>query len=205
MNDAAGPEAERTGQDLSPPDGSESEAVARAARERSEQERESTVFRPAKIAYPRSPSVVVLDEQSSIEIDTDRWQRLASRALQSAGVVDGELNLIFVDEIAMTQLNRQHMGKNTPTDVLSFPLDGSAVVELGESLIGDVVVCTAQAAAQAREHEGHGGHDGSVDDELALLIVHGVLHVLGHDHYNAATTNRMQSCEQALLRQHHRA
>ena len=151
------------------------------------------------------PVVVVLDEQSGIEIDTDRWQRLASGALESSGVVNGELNLLFVDEPVMTQLNRQHMGKNHPTDVLSFPLDGSDVVELGESLIGDVVVCPAQAAAQASDHEGQGGHDGSLDDELALLIVHGVLHVLGHDHDDTATTNRMQSCEQALLRQHHRA
>ena len=157
-----------------------------------------------------SPVVVVLDEQSGIEIDTERWQRLASGALVSSGVVSGELNLIFVDEAAMTRLNHQYMGKSYATDVLSFPLDGSATVEsstaeYGESLIGDVVVCPARAAAQARDHEGHRDHDGSLEDELALLIVHGVLHVLGHDHYDTATTNRMQSCEQALLRRHHRA
>lgn len=152
-----------------------------------------------------SPVVVVLDEQSGIEIDTDRWQRLASGALKSSGVVNGELNLIFVDESAMTQLNHQHMGHHQATDVLSFPIDGSGDVDLGESLIGDVVVCPARAAAQASDHEGQSGHDGSLEDELALLIVHGVLHVLGHDHYDTTTTNRMQSCEQALLSQHHRS
>ncbi len=156
------------------------------------------------------PVVVVLDEQSGIEIDTERWQRLASGALVSSGVATGELNLIFVDEAAMTRLNHQHMGKSYATDVLSFPIDGSAAVEsgtatLGEPLIGDVVVCPARAAAQAPDHEGERGHDGSLEDELALLIVHGVLHALGHDHYDASTTNRMQSCEQALLRRHHRA
>ena len=152
-----------------------------------------------------SPVVVVLDEQSGVEIDTDRWQRLACGALASSGVVNGELNLIFVDESAMTRLNHQHMGNSYATDVLSFPLDGSDDVEIGESLIGDVVVCPARAAAQASDHEGQGDHDGSLEDELALLIVHGLLHVLGHDHYDTATTSRMQSCEQALLRQHHRA
>ncbi|MDE0607764.1 MAG: rRNA maturation RNase YbeY [Acidimicrobiaceae bacterium] len=156
------------------------------------------------------PVVVVLDEQRDVEIDTECWHRLASGALVSSGVMSGELNLIFVDEAAMTRLNRRHMGKRYATDVLSFPLDGSPSVdsitpEFGETLIGDVVVCPARAAAQARDHEGQRGHDGSLEDELALLIVHGVLHVLGHDHYDTATTDRMQSCEQALLRQHHRA
>ncbi len=150
------------------------------------------------------PVVAVLNEQSGIEIETDRWQRLAVQSLRSSGVASGELNLIFVDEAAMARLNAQHMGKNYATDVLSFPLDGTEVVELGESLIGDVVVCPTRAEAQASDHEGRRGHDGSLDDELALLIVHGVLHVLGHDHYDAATTARMQSCEQVLLDLHHR-
>lgn len=150
------------------------------------------------------PVVVVLNEQHAIEIDTGRWQRLAARSLETSGVTNGELNLIFVDEPAMTELNTQHMGKNCATDVLSFPLDGSDPAELGESLIGDVVVCPARAATQACDHESLPGHDGSLDDELALLIVHGVLHVLGHDHYDTLTTTRMQSCEQALLGRHHR-
>lgn len=150
------------------------------------------------------PVVVVLNEQDAIEIDMGRWQRLAARSLTTSGVTNGELNLIFVGEGAMTELNAQHMGKDYATDVLSFPLDGSDAAEWGQSLIGDVVVCPARAAAQAADHEGLPGHDGSVDDELALLIVHGVLHVLGHDHYDTPTTTRMQSCEQALLRQHHR-
>ena len=85
------------------------------------------------------PVVVVLNEHSGIEIDMGRWQRLAAQSLESSGVMNGELNLIFVDESAMTKLNAQHMGKNYATDVLSFPLDGSDVAELGESLIGDVL------------------------------------------------------------------
>ena len=150
------------------------------------------------------PVVVVLNEQDAIEIDMGRWQRLAARSLKTSGVTNGELNLLFVDEGAMTELNALHMGKDCATDVLSFPLDGSGAAEWGQSLIGDVVVCPARAAAQAPDHESFPGHDGSLDDELALLIVHGVLHVLGHDHYDTPTTTRMQSCEQALLRQHHR-
>lgn len=157
-----------------------------------------------------SPVVVVLNEQDSLPIDTQRWQCLASSSLRSSGVNQGELNLIFVDEAAMTKLNNEHLGNDYATDVLSFPIDGIADDKLAESvvgdvpLIGDVVVCPSRAAAQAFDHKGQRGHNGSLEDELALLIVHGILHVLGHDHYDKSTTECMQSWEQALLRSHHR-
>ena len=86
-----------------------------------------------------------------------------------------------------------------PTDVLSFPLDAAASASTSDVpvLLGDVVVCPAVAAEQARQHAG------TLDDELALLVVHGVLHVLGHDHADADQTARMQQRERALLERHH--
>lgn len=150
------------------------------------------------------PVVVVLNEQDAIDVDLSRWQRLAARSLETSGAVDGELNLIFVGEAEMAELNARHMGKDYATDVLAFPLDGLDQAPWGQSLIGDVVVCPARAAAQAADHEGQAGHDGSLEDELALLIVHGVLHLLGYDHHDTSTTTQMKSCEQALLSQHHR-
>ena len=60
------------------------------------------------------------------------------------------------------------------------------------------------AARQAPLHVGERGHDGSVEDELALLIVHGVLHILGHDHAEPDETARMRSAEAVLLDAHHR-
>jgi probable rRNA maturation factor len=155
------------------------------------------------------PVVVGVDEQTDVSIDLGRWQDLAQRSLRSCGVESGELNLLFVDEATMTDLNREHMGENRPTDVLSFPLDGAACAShgdllVGETLIGDIVVCPAYAARQAVEHKGRDGHDGSAADELALLIVHGVLHVLGHDHADAEEATVMQQREQDLLDAHHR-
>jgi probable rRNA maturation factor len=64
-------------------------------------------------------------------------------------------------------------------------------------LLGDVVVCPAVAAEQAATHAG------TLDDELALLVVHGVLHVLGHDHAEADETATMRARELELLQQHH--
>jgi probable rRNA maturation factor len=150
------------------------------------------------------PVVVAVDEQSEIAIDLDRWARLAGDSLVSSGVTDGELNLLFVDEAVMTDLNREHMDEDRPTDVLSFPLDGAADDPFGDNLIGDVVVCPVYADRQAADHVGDRGHDGSLDDELALLIVHGVLHILGHDHAEPDETERMQAAELELLDTHHR-
>jgi len=95
-------------------------------------------------------------------------------------------------------LNAEHMGTQGPTDVLSFPLDDD---EPGQRdvpvLLGDVVVCPAVARDQAPEHAG------SLDDELALLVVHGVLHVLGHDHAEPDETAVMRARELELLESFH--
>jgi probable rRNA maturation factor len=156
------------------------------------------------------PVVVAVDEQHELSVDLERWQRLATESLMASGVTAGELNLLFVDETEMTELNREHMGEDRPTDVLSFPLDadgGDPIpgdVLLGDILLGDIVVCPVYAARQAGEHEGDRGHDGSVEDELALLIVHGVLHVLGHDHAEPEETAVMHAEEDRLLDLLHR-
>jgi len=150
-----------------------------------------------------SPVVIAVDEQSAVAIDLDRWSTLAERAFRSQGVVAGECNLLFVDDDTILDLNREHMGKDRPTDVLSFPLDG-ADTSHPDDLIGDIVVCPAVAAANAADHAGQGHHHGTVDDELALLIVHGVLHLLGHDHQDDAEASAMEDLEQEILALHHR-
>ena len=103
-----------------------------------------------------------------------RWQRLAADVLRAEGVT-GELTLTFVDRAEIADLNAAHMGKDGPTDVLSFPLDDEPVDGV-PTLLGDVVISPAVAADQFTTHAG------TLDDELALLVVHGILHVVGHDH-----------------------
>jgi probable rRNA maturation factor len=147
------------------------------------------------------PIVVVgADEQSDVEVDVDRWCRLAAATLRDAGS-EGELTLTFVDRVEIAALNEEHLGKKGPTDVLSFPLDAGEGVapadQLVPVLLGDVVVCPAVARSQAPTHAG------SLDDELALLVVHGVLHVLGYDHVDADETAAMRSKERELLVAHH--
>lgn len=171
--------------------------------------------------------VFVGDEQADVVVDGARWQQLAESVLRHEGINgDAELSLLFVDETTIGDLNERFMGATGPTDVLAFPLEDD-FVEPGRFpdsgttgpvdprartdapepplLLGDVVICPTVAARNAPEHasvEKH--HDGSLDDELALLVVHGILHVLGHDHAEPAETAAMQAREQDLLDRYHR-
>jgi probable rRNA maturation factor len=170
-----------------------------------------------------SASVFGVDEQDDEAIDVARWVRLAEDVLGAEDVRRGsELSVLFVDEATMADLNERHMGTSGPTDVLAFPIDDDAIdpgrwpdngsagpdrppTDLDDlpALLGDVVVCPAVAARQAPEHRGE-HHDGTVDDEIALLVVHGILHVLGMDHAEADEAAAMQAKERALLERFHR-
>jgi probable rRNA maturation factor len=155
-----------------------------------------------------SPSVVCADEQHDVDIDAARWAALAEAVLRAEGAI-GELTLTFVDRAEMAALNAEYMGVDGPTDVLSFPLDAADPAATRQRddgrhrdrpppvLLGDVVLCPEIAAAAAP------GHGGSVDDELALLVVHGILHVLGHDHAEPDETAVMRERELVLLSENH--
>jgi len=146
------------------------------------------------------PTVVANSDLEGGDVDLDAWQQLAASVLATEQVPCGELNLLFVGEAAIAELNSQHMGKAGPTDVLAFPIDGAGERNGAEpTLIGDVVVCPSVAATNARNN------GMTFEDELALLVVHGVLHVLGHDHVEPDETALMKSREQALLDAHYRS
>lgn len=132
--------------------------------------------------------------------DLDHCCELASRVLAQEGVTTGQLDLIMVDPLDMAELNQTHMGHQGPTDVLSFPMDADEVAMLaglGEDQppihLGDVVLCPSVAVRQAPDH------CGTVAAELSLLIIHGVLHILGHDHAEPEETEVMQARERHHL------
>lgn len=151
------------------------------------------------------------DETAGDGVDVARWREVArsTLALELGGDdrAEGRLDLIFVDPDTMAELNREHMGADYATDVLAFPLDGAddgldLVYPAGVDgdgghapvrHLGDVVVCPQVARAQAGEHCGH------EDAELTLLVVHGVLHVLGHDHATDGERLVMQGRERLHL------
>lgn len=151
---------------------------------------------PTGVVPDASVQVVVSDEQHEVRVDADRWAALATAALTAEGCV-GELTLTFVERGEMAELNAEHLGVSGPTDVLSFPLEPFGAETPGPSLIGDIVICPAVASEAAATHAG------TLDDELALLIVHGVLHVVGHDHAEPDETAVMRARELELLVDHH--
>ena len=134
-------------------------------------------------------------ESSAVAVDTDRGRRLAVDVLAEVGA-NGELTLTFVDRVDIAELNAEHMGKVGPTDVLSFPMDDEPLDGV-PTLFGDVVISPAVAADQAADHAG------TLDDEIALLVVHGILHVLGHDHAEPDETAEMRARELDLLERFH--
>ena len=140
-------------------------------------------------------------------LDLDRWGRLAAVAAHDEGVRrPAEMGLRFVDEAEIAELAGTWLDSPHPTDVLAFPVEASSrragrrTDDGGPPLlIGDVVVCPSVAAHQA----GEAGHP--LADELALLVVHGVLHLLGHDHAGHIEARRMERRTRTLLAQHDRA
>jgi len=159
------------------------------------------------------PVVFLGNEQVDHPVDEPRWLKLAKDALGAEKVgADVEVSVMYVDEQTIAELNERFLGKSGPTDVLSFPIDegppeagrvpdaggsgpASPTKETEEttSLLGDVVICPAVAYRNAPEHAG------TYDDELALLLVHGILHLLGMDHMDEEEAEAMEERERELL------
>ena len=161
---------------------------------------------------PRTaPRVHGADEQSVVPVELMRWVRLAEHVLAGERAPDdAEMAVVFVDAATIADLNRQYLGGDGPTDVLAFPLEEEIPVgrypdEGGRGpgatsdppepplAIGDVVVCPEVARRQADER------GVPLDDELALLVVHGTLHLFGYDHAEPEDAERMQRRERELL------
>ena len=119
-------------------------------------------------------------------------ERAAAETLLSAGSGPVDLSIALTDDAHIRALNRDFRGHDSPTDVLSFPA-GETDPETGVPYLGDVVISVPRAAAQARE----AGH--SLEAEAQLLVVHGVLHLLGHDHAEAREKDRMWAAQAEIL------
>ncbi|MDA8379430.1 MAG: rRNA maturation RNase YbeY [Actinomycetota bacterium] len=158
--------------------------------------------------------VFVADEQNDAPIDIEVWRRLVEDVVAAAGPRgDVELALLFVDAASIASLNEKYLDRQGPTDVLAFPVEdvpamggrdpdsgGPAPGRSGEVadravpvLLGDVFICPEVAGRNAAAH-GRG-----LEDELALLAVHGVLHLFGMDHEQDEDATQMEAMERDLL------
>ena len=171
-------------------------------------------------------SVFLANEQADHPVDEAALARLARLVMDAEGMEESEVSLLLVNRAVMTDLNGRYMGEDGPTDVLAFPIDGPSPasgppggpvgprgfasdrlagdedddLDLADEedddapwLLGDVVLCPAYAAEQARR----AGQ--SLEAELELLTVHGILHLCGFDHAEPQEEQAMRARTDELL------
>ena len=145
---------------------------------------------------------VLFDEGFEASIDADWLRRVAVTALTSEHQTDAEMGILITGQERIRELHKEYMGEDEPTDVLSFalrekgPEDAPAFVfPAGDAAhLGEVIISYPQAEIQAEEH----AH--SAKKEVAILLIHGVLHLLGYDHDEAERRREMQAREKSILK-----
>lgn len=144
---------------------------------------------------------ILIEEEFRGLVDEDWVRRIAQTVLKAEGIAPPyEVSLVFTNCETVQRLNRDYRGVDEATDVLAFGMlpqeEGDSSFALppdGVTRLGEVIISYPQAVDQARE-QGH-----SVDKELALLIIHGILHLLGYDHEKPEEEARMRAREKELL------
>jgi probable rRNA maturation factor len=146
---------------------------------------------------------VLIEEGLEVDLDTEWLQRILEKPLLSEDVPSNtEISLVFTSQERIHELNRDYRGKDKPTDVLSFSMieqqdeeDPTDFIAPPDGLIhlGEVIISYPQAVTQAREH------NHPLKNEIATLIVHGVLHILGYDHEKPQMEPAMRAKEKEIL------
>ena len=143
-------------------------------------------------------SVYLRDTTRKRRVDGAAFSRTTQRLLDALGESGSSVSLSFVGDAAIRRLNLEHRGADRPTDVLSFPLLEPAAAAAGprehegERMLGDVVISVDTALRQAA------GYDAPLKRELERLLIHGLLHLLGHDHHERHERARMEAEERRL-------
>ena len=128
---------------------------------------------PAPMPDDDQPPLILFDDRQSEPVDVDDLRALARSVLLGEDAERSELSVSFVTEDEIADLHEHYMHEDGPTDVLSFPLDDDGEGEDGVRVLGDVVIAPS-VAARSRPDDSAA--------EIRLLLVHGILHLLGHDH-----------------------
>ncbi len=133
--------------------------------------------------------VSIASPQEIVPIDRGRMRKIVRAVLNGESVTDAEISLAFVDNPTIHQLNKRFLDHDEPTDVLSFPLSDSG----SKKLIGELVIGAEVAQAEARSR----GHD--VQAELALYVIHGLLHLCGYEDKSSSAAQEMHGRERHYL------
>jgi probable rRNA maturation factor len=136
--------------------------------------------------------IEVVNRQRKLPLDGERWRAFAAKALKVMPAGGAGATVAFVSDRAMRELNRRWRGKRGTTDVLSFPVEQEEWEQGEGRTLGDVVISVERAAKQAAEN------GLTLDEEIAQLILHGLLHLCGYDH--ESDKGEMNALELSLRR-----
>jgi probable rRNA maturation factor len=136
--------------------------------------------------------MIFIESESGQTFPGDLLEHAARVVLDLSGAQDADLTIVLVDDARIQALNRDFLAHDAPTDVLAFPAD-EPDPETGRRYLGDVVISLVRAGEQARER----GH--AIEAEMQLLVVHGILHLLGHDHAEVGEKERMWTAQARAL------
>jgi len=141
--------------------------------------------------------LVIDNRQDKVNIDDNIFtilEKVAKESLLYEGWdEDYEISLSFVDNKEIKELNKYYRGKDSVTDVLSFPMVDEDTPMMGERILGDIVISVEKALEQSKEY----GH--SFLREMAFLTAHSMLHLMGYDHMNEDEEEEMQMKQEAIL------
>ena len=136
--------------------------------------------------------VVIQNIINDINIDEDKLGLVCQKFMSEAGIKESELLIRIVSPVEIQVLNKEYRAKNQVTNVLSF--QSEIPEEIGEPILGDVVIC----ADVVREEALVG--DKTFSDHLTHMAIHGILHLVGHDHTDLESANKMESIEIDFLK-----
>lgn len=129
-------------------------------------------------------AILIENRQKKIKIDIRRLQLITRKVLSYLGLIDHELSLIIVDNEEIRDINKNYLGKSSPTNVISFSMSEGEFGNVNPNMLGDIVI----SAEKANEDAAKSGI--SFNDEFDYLVIHGILHLLGYNHEN---TTRAES------------
>ncbi|HMP03201.1 MAG TPA: rRNA maturation RNase YbeY [Gemmatales bacterium] len=149
---------------------------------------------PEPGSSPTAPTlkVSVTDQQERLRLDYRWLKELARAVLAEEGVAAAQVNVVLLSDAAIQDVHRRFLNQDTPTDVITFPLSSPGA----KKLQAEILISTDTAAAAATDHGGH-----APEQEVALYLVHGLLHLCGYDDHEPDDRAAMRQREAAHLAQ----
>ncbi|MFH1063256.1 MAG: rRNA maturation RNase YbeY [Candidatus Omnitrophota bacterium] len=131
--------------------------------------------------------------QKKIKVNTLKLKTLANKVLKHQGVNSGELSVLLVDDSQISDLNKRYLNKNSATDVLAFRMSDGKYGKINPEILGDVVLSVDTAKAQACQLKV------SVESEINLYLIHGILHLLGFCDKTKSGFKQMKKIQEELM------